>query len=261
MATAERHLLGSRLQESSDGRTYRELARVSSLAQTAHPNLQAEALAALPARGSTLILSPDGGVTTYTFTLRSLAFRQFGEGSSAANRWALVDLEWSSATSTLSTEFDEPDDNGPTVERVGATTESVETTKDRTGAAITVTHDGITVGASVSYRRPRMTVEYDRLEVTNARTRASTYVGKVNSTSFKGFGSGTVFCSSIESRSNAERGGYDVHYVFEIDANGWQPTAAYLDPATGEPPPNLVDGVGVVDVDLYASADFNDLNL
>lgn len=261
MASVERHLLGSRLQESSEGRTYREIARVSALVQTTHPNLQAEALAALPARGSTLTISPDGGTTNHTLTLRSLSFRQFGEGSSAANRWALVDLEWSSATSSLSTEFDEPDDNGQTVERVGATTESVETAKDRNGTRITVTHEGLTVGATVSYRRPRMTVEYDRLEVGNARSRASTYVGRVNSTSFQGFEAGTVFCSAIESRSNPERGGYDVHYVFEIDADGWQPTAAYLDPATGEPPPNLVEGVGIVDVDLYESAEFNYLNL
>ena len=71
----------------------------------------------------------------------------------------------------------------------------------------------------------------------------------------------TWLCTGIGARTQDRGITYDVTYNFQYRADTWDHTIRFLDPGTGQPPSDLVEGTGYKDVQVYLTADFNLLNL
>ena len=68
-------------------------------------------------------------------------------------------------------------------------------------------------------------------------------------------------CTSITGRSSNGGATYTVLYEFAYRSDGWQPTAVFINPDDGKPPPDLEDELGSILVALYGQKDLNSLNL
>jgi len=133
--------------------------------------------------------------------------------------------------------------------------------KDSGGTLITVTHDGDTIGASISADEAMTAVATTIVEATNTPgTVAQQWGNTVNSSSWAGGAAGTWRCTNVAFAPailTISPTKWHMTYSFVYNAEGWQPTVAYIDSSTGRPPNNLVDGVGIKDITHYTTLDFN----
>lgn len=180
----------------------------------------------------------------------------------------------------------EPSDGvPPTTYELDYTVESVETEFDVLGNVITGTYTptqgqpGIVWYAKIAADESLQIFRYRRREVNPAGGNPAVFHNKVNSNTFNFAGEThaprTWLCRSIRISSVFGVFGqaYDVEYEFVrrnkmvvfggINADiGWDATAAYEDPVTGQRPTGLtVANGGIKLVTMKASVDFSNLNL
>lgn len=159
---------------------------------------------------------------------------------------------------------------------VGASLSEDETTKDADGNPFSVEYTypanypgdkaGQTwgdVGDAVQKLVPSMTIVVTRREAASPGDTAKQFVGKVNDGPWSLDSTANArqwLCTSITGRS--EDGGltYTVVYQFERRET-WDLGIYFINPDTGKPPADLVDGVGIKQVQLYTEADFDLLGL
>lgn len=156
---------------------------------------------------------------------------------------------------------------------VGTTLQQYQTYRDINGDTITVSYTipgkGLkTTGVSVSVLLPSSTLHLVRTEDTNPQVKSGIYSGKVNSAGWAfdpEAPARTWLCTGIVGRSNDGGTSFEVSYDFlhkrTLATDNWDGVAEFIDPTTGQPPPDLELGTGRKIVLLYEEINFNALNL
>jgi hypothetical protein len=155
---------------------------------------------------------------------------------------------------------DPADDNETPTRSIAATVVEEIANKDSTGTIVTVT-DGVDVQvAQFSLQKPTTALVFERRELNIPKTRASSYVGFLNSSTFDGFPAGTLLMTGISAVTRDNGGSYDVRYEMLYRPDGWEVTVYYrLD--NGLPADGLTAPDGIKDVTVYGTANFSSLNL
>lgn len=174
----------------------------------------------------------------------------------------------------LKPESQPPDDTQPAQVSVGSSLESTVTQLDISGNQILVSHTFVeddedgnvqtrtrTQGGEVEYQVPSMVLRFTRRESAAPDGKANAYVGKVNSDIFGGQPAHGWLCTRIEGTSDDGGQTYTVTYEFQRNKESWLATVVYIDPETGRPPPGLVAGQGIKQVQVYEAVPFSGLNL
>ena len=175
-------------------------------------------------------------------------------------------ITWTPRTGTGGT----ASDSEPVILRLTSGLVSTTTEVDRNGDQITVAHTYLsgaragatdTQGGSVELQLPQIVAVGERREQVSPRTKAMTYTGAVNAVSFNGSGPRTWLCDAIEGDSADGGETYMVSYRFIYRADTWDARLAYIDPETGQRPPDLLEGVGLKVVRVRPELDFGPLNV
>jgi hypothetical protein len=171
---------------------------------------------------------------------------------------------------------------GPTQLEVGSSVEQGETEFNyierakpytlRTPITITWDKQNDTPGANAKKQTPRVPVFYGkgvrrfiREQGTNPESIAELYVGRTNSTSWRGLGAEQAMCIDIHGR-NSGNGIWVTNYDFAIDREGkFRQVARATDPETGEPvwvnAARIASKNGIDEIIVQFQADFNGLGL
>lgn len=194
--------------------------------------------------------------------------RRASPASSGSNEIYRVTVQYSSRM------FASADPSDATLPRYNSTTvlQLEETNQDINGSAITVSHNyggdigTKTTGAFVSVYKPAITEVMTRIEEGIEPLELSkAYAGKTNSETWLLGAVGTWLCTRIDAtylgRNVSDELVWDVNYEFSYRADGWKPKAVFIDDQTGQPVNGIVEDVGIVEVDSYGTADFNELQL
>lgn len=262
MATVTRDANNSSSENADEGFIYRERVVISGVVGADVPTAIWNALldAAMPKRGDSRVIgiNPDD----ITIIAQRHDLRSFGMEKGGTVRLEF-EIPWRQRSPVTIVVNSNPNDDGPGVATVGAVVETLETEFDRTGTEITVQREAgaPTLIQPVQYRRPSPVIEFSRWENTNPRTRAETYVGKINSALWNGYAAETVLCTAIVGTTRDDGDTYDVRYEFE-QRSTWDTTVVYIDEQTGRPPSGLVEGVSKkTNIKLYNTANFSLLNI
>ena len=119
-------------------------------------------------------------------------------------------------------------------------------------------------GGEVQVDYPSDTLEFEgRLVAQSPGTLARSWRGHTNDAVWNGGDIGTWRCAEVPFYP------YDIaptiekvwvfNFLFQFDPTGWNPDAIFRDQLTGLPPPVLVDGESVVEVDWYPTRNFAEL--
>lgn len=118
-------------------------------------------------------------------------------------------------------------------------------------------------GGEINVFSPTATIQSTQLIRTNVPTNvALDWVGTVNSQSWGGSGERQWMCTdvtytSLDIDTSPEK--WKMTFEFQYKQEGWTPTAIFIDPRTGKPPQNLLDGVGIKDIFWHKERNFNTL--
>jgi len=149
---------------------------------------------------------------------------------------------------------------------VGATLVQKEVNTDAFGNLLKVTYKGREQGGTASAMVPQVTLSARRTEAQAPDDKAASYVGRVSAAGWRlspGV-AGAWLCTSIVGSSSDGMQTWDVSYTFQRDEDAehpWWTQIVYTDPQTGRPPADVTVGNGIEWYRLYATADFNALNL
>jgi len=154
---------------------------------------------------------------------------------------------------------------------VGGSVSQVETNMDFNGDALFVER-GLTSkpekqGVFVSVLRPEHTVTFTRTESSDPAAKSKVFVGKVNSSDWRGEPMGAWLCTELSGTSQDSGVSFVVTYGFAFrpiagqNEVGWDVTAVWIDPVTGGPLPEPERGRELKRFRVYHSEDFNALNL
>lgn len=150
--------------------------------------------------------------------------------------------------------------------------QQISTNTDIFGNEITTTHtypsghdtfggETITQGATISALTPITEIHRTiKLKVTDMTTFSQQWVGSVNFDTWGGASPGTWLCSGMNATlidSTTSPDTFKIEFFFQFDPRGWDPIVTHIDPTTGQPPPNLVQGVGIKTITHYKRAIFN----
>ena len=115
---------------------------------------------------------------------------------------------------------------------------------------------------------PKVSFELTRREDAAPGAKVKAYVGKVNTAGWDvdpSAAARTWLCTGIVGRSSDGGDTYDVTYSFlyrdDAPEGNWDSMQQYIDPQTGRPPSDLVDGVGRIIYVVRVEANFDALNL
>lgn len=166
-----------------------------------------------------------------------------------------------------------PSETGVARVTVGSSVVGVTTNIGAGGLPITVEYKGISQSSSVEYNVPVSVRRFERLEPFNPEAKNLLYTGKVNIDEWLGSPPDTYLCRGITGEPVALENGtlaWRVAYEFEASPEGnWTKRIVYVDPETGEIPPDAIDlgygsgnpGTGVAYVEIYKRINFSLLNL
>lgn len=241
------HVEGSSLTLTSEGYEAQRSARVSGLAGSAPDRLHA----ALKAHGMPRIGDPHPSIPDL--------------------RVVKVAVEPDSPTdATVKITYRSPQGShaGRSTVEIGASVANTTVMEDMAGNRITVAYsptgkaeDLRTQTTRVSRLAPQTTLQITRVELTSPLDKARRFIGGVNQTAVFDGPAGTWLCVAITGNSADGGNSYSVTYKFQFDPEGWQPTVAYIDPGTRQPPTDLVKGVGSKTVHIYPELEFKELGL
>jgi len=99
--------------------------------------------------------------------------------------------------------------------------------------------------------------QVETISKADLKTKAKTYVGKVNSGVWDGCAAGTVLCMRIQGRSTDGGVHFNVQYEYEYRAETWDHIALYIRD-NGKPPPET-DANSLKTYRLQSEADFSSL--
>lgn len=163
-----------------------------------------------------------------------------------------------------------------------ASMKQIVTEKDRSGTAITVEHtwpaddkgvypDGTRKAGTTERQGGTIRVLYPMkvleggfaLNTSNPDGITDSYIGRVNSSSWRNGGPREWLCTNVEYEliDNSQSPPlYNFTFTFERDDQTWDndTTAVFEDPATGNPPVDLIDGVGIKQIAYYPEKNFGD---
>lgn len=168
----------------------------------------------------------------------------------------------------------EPSQTGKPTYRLGGSTSDFETSEDNKKKQMILTHtkksqdaDGNTVEevlppqpGKVSIQKPQAYLSCERPEPLPINYRKLfSYIGCVNSATFQGYPSRCWLCTAIDVEEVGDRG--NVSYQFSLKFDTWDVRLVYIDPATGAPVENPVEGKGIKSFKVYPEVDFNQLGI
>ena len=188
-----------------------------------------------------------------------------------SNASAIVQITYGQPTA----EQGVPDAGGSSVQfSLGSSVQSVTTQKDASGNQILLSHTFTdtdesgnvterieTQGGEVDIQVPQTVFRVTRRESQSPGANSLFYTGKINSVPFLGGEPKTWLCTRIEGDSDDGGETFVVAYEFQYNRETWDATVVFIDPDTGRPPKDLVDGEGIKTVRVYQLVDFNALNL
>lgn len=167
-----------------------------------------------------------------------------------------------------------PNEASPAQISVGATVQLRTTESDKDGNQIILEHtftdfaeDGTaslrTEKQGVELQVPvvQPTIRLVRREPRDPLQKALKFLGTVNKTSFAGGDKGQWLCTRLEGDSDDGGVSYMVTYEFQFLQKGWTGPVRFIDPVTRKPPEDLVQDVGILEVETFEEEDFSDLNL
>jgi len=180
---------------------------------------------------------------------------------------AIVDVAWQQFETKLNT----PDGIG-TTHSVG--TKTVTTSTDQSGQPLEVTYSdnqgvGSTQQASITVMDPEPVFSTELVidipGTTEPTQLTEYYVGKVNSTGWRGLLENSWLCTAATPRPlnpyslpfGFRRYVYSFRFVASAYGQGWNPSIEWIDSTTRMPPANLVEGIGRKLVPWYEGADFS----
>ncbi len=147
-----------------------------------------------------------------------------------------------------------------------ASIEQITAQFDRDGTQITVEHNGDVQGGQVDITEAREEETFTAIIASsNPGALLRVYANKVNSVTFLGIAPGFWFCSGVswDSEDLSEAiPTWRVGFTFKLrdgDVTPWDPRVVYIDPETGQPPPDLAEGIGFKIIPWYSSIDFNNI--
>ena len=140
---------------------------------------------------------------------------------------------------------------------------------DKTGTQVKLQYDGVDHGVSFPVRIPETRLVVTRYEQGIAPGAVSqTLVGKLNASTWQGGSPGTWMCTGVtfSPAHPALVNVWSMRYEFAyLDSphtpEGHQPRVAYVDPTTGKPPDDLVDGQSIKTIDFYDTFNFASLGI
>ena len=159
---------------------------------------------------------------------------------------------------------------------IAATLQPETAIEDVNGRQITVSYDTVIedengdeqestdrTGVELEVMRPQTVIRISRTEARSPLELSRRYQGTVNRTKVFGFDAQQLQVTAIT--GTTEDNGATYLTTIELTSapnNGtWHATAIYRDPETGAPPENLVRGVGIKSVQVYADELFGGLGL
>lgn len=100
-------------------------------------------------------------------------------------------------------------------------------------------------GGTIQFFQPERNLAIQGLKTTtHPWIMANRMVGAVNQTSWNGGDARTWMCVRASTRPLSLTGRYYMFYEFQYNQDTWDPTVVFIDPDTGKPPLNLVEGEG-----------------
>lgn len=138
----------------------------------------------------------------------------------------------------------------------GASVIQVETQKDKNNDDITVSYGGNTYITSVSKLIPQYVLRIQKKRLFDPASQAITYVGKINSSTFKGMPARTCMCTAIVGYSDDGGQSFKVNYDFQYKEDTWIAEKAYRNPETG-----YIESGTYGTEEIYDEANFNGLGL
>jgi len=100
----------------------------------------------------------------------------------------------------------------------------------------------ITQSALVSKMIPQRILVFRKRELFSPESLAETYVGTVNSELWRGGATRTWLCTGIDGSSSDGGIHWDNVYSFQYKRDLWQAVVVFIDPNTGKPPADIIDG-------------------
>jgi hypothetical protein len=168
-----------------------------------------------------------------------------------------------------------PSETATPTYRMSGTVQDEETSEDKDGNQMVLNHTKTSVDengdvvetvlpaqpAKVSVQRPMQYFQCDRPEPLPFNyNKVHDFVGRVNSVPWRNFAARSVLCSTIDVDEVGDRA--NVSYQFTIKPVGtWDVRLVYIDPETGAPVENPIQGTGIRDFRVYPEADFNQLSV
>jgi len=162
---------------------------------------------------------------------------------------------------------------------VGASVIAQETNKDKDGNEMFLSHiypegyqrsphdtplsapsEADVQGHMATVMWPQVTWSVNRIESiskADLKTKAKTYVGKVNNDTWDGCAAGTVLCTRIQGRSTDGGVHFNIVYEYEYREETWDHTALYIRD-NGKPPPET-DANSLKVYRIQPEADFSSL--
>jgi hypothetical protein len=156
----------------------------------------------------------------------------------------------------------------------GATVQEIETPFDLNGQQLSVSHtyaaddynfpgETLTQGGNVRVLRPQATYSFQGVLSANfPEYYQDSYQGKINSTVWAGRPASQWLCTAVSFRSldlSLFVPTWEFQFDFQHNAFGWESPIIFIDSKVGEPPPDLVPGIGYKTPILYPRVDFNTL--
>lgn len=228
------------------GWEYDRIARVTNLTATGHARAE-EAVAALAAHTESVQIGSQHPTSGGTYCEE------------------IVPEHESTDIMTLRLVYRPPEDNdgAPSevedfVIQVGTTLEQAQVNTDSTGEPITVEYDGKTQGCMVSIGVPKSSAVIESVEAVSPADLSRDYVGKVNSVGWAVDGSAearTWRCDSIVGTSTDRGETFKVRREYSYDPDTFDQRVVYIDPDTGRPPSDVVEGTGAKKVQVYEEVD------
>lgn len=167
-----------------------------------------------------------------------------------------------------------PSETATPTYRFSATVQEEETSQDKDGNQMVLTHTKISVvdgnnvetvldpqPGKVSVQRPMEYFFCERPEPLPFNyNKCHNFMGRVNSVPWRNFPARSVLCTSIDVDESGDRA--NVSYQFQIKPVGtWDVRLTYIDPSTGSPVVDPIEGEGIQTFRVYPEADFNLLNV
>lgn len=156
--------------------------------------------------------------------------------------------------------------------QVGSSVVQTQTNKDRTGVDFSLTytyptgyqrspHDTatteakeITQGATATLLAPQLRYSVQKIEFSSPESTAANYVGKVNSSGWRGYAARTWLCTNISGYSDDGGATFNTTYEFQYNPDTWNVELVFI--KDDGKPPSTTDANSKKTYSIYNEANF-----